>query len=62
MVYALYANGMIGGEDLRKEVEAISNRFLEARAELLSGEAPSDEEGEFQGEEAPLFSATKPKE
>lgn len=58
MVYALYANGMIGGRDLEREISAINSRFKSQRAELLGD--TSDEE--YASDDAPLFAAMKPKE
>lgn len=40
MKAALYSNGMIGGDDLTKEIEHINDRVTELRAATLGSDQP----------------------
>jgi hypothetical protein len=46
MKQALYANGMIGGDDLTREIDSINDRVAELRASAL-GSDQSVVEAEF---------------
>ena len=52
MKLALYGNGMIGGDDLTREIEAISDRADALRAQA-SGADIDGVEAEFDTESAP---------
>lgn len=47
MINALYANGMIGGDDLKREVESIHDMFNRARLTILGVATDEVEEVEF---------------
>lgn len=53
MTNALYSNGMIGGDDLKREIDAIRLRWKQTRSELLHLEE-QEAEDEFD-EESPLM-------
>lgn len=44
MARALYANGMIGGDDLTKELNSINSRSDELRSQVLGADLDSEAE------------------
>jgi hypothetical protein len=54
MINALYANGMIGGQDLTNEIESIHNMFNQARLTILGFTTDLGGEEEFDSDPALL--------
>lgn len=57
MINALYANGMIGGDAIEKEIRSIQSNYRQIRAKLLGSDLPEEESLSYEapypkGEEA----------
>lgn len=57
MFNALYSNGMIGGDDLRNELDSINERYFSERERLLTGVEPEDDEEVLGDADSPLMKA-----